>query len=323
MTSSHDEPRLKAVRRAWGFGARWPASATAGMLVVAMAGVAVGALYWTFHDRDGFFPRHQVDFPAPPKINAALTSAEARLKENPQDIAALIQLGMLHFEKGKESYIEAINELEEARDLGALDSRIFYCLGTMYQEMGLYPFALDEYKRFLRNHPEDKEVRLLLAKLLYQQKRFPEAVAEYERLKYHFPKDQTVEENLGLSLWGVKSIDRAVESFNLMKGFGPEAAKRAEFYLAQIAFEQGQFQPAVDHLLAALPDESLNQDIGLPPQQLYAALGTAYQKLKRNDESRQAWEKALHYAPGDSDAQKAIRDLNRRAPVRRKKTKKS
>ena len=142
------------------------------------------------------------EFPSPPQVASQIAAAQERLKANPQDIAALVELGTLKFEKGRDSYVEAIGDLEEARDLGALDARIFYCLGIMYQEEGLFPFALTEYKRFLRHYPEDKEVRMLTAKLYYKMGLFSEAVNEYDRLKFQDPSDPLIEENLGMSLWG-------------------------------------------------------------------------------------------------------------------------
>src|SRR4029079_9664924 len=127
--------------------------------------------------------------PAPPQLNSQISTAQDRLKANPQDISALVELGTLLFEKGKDSYVDAINDLEEALDLGALDPRIFYCLGIMYQEEGLYPFALTDYKDVMHHAPEDKEVRMLTAKLYYRMGLFNEAVGEYERLKFSDPSD--------------------------------------------------------------------------------------------------------------------------------------
>lgn len=315
MTFKTDEARPKAPR-AWRFGS--PPSARGVLAAVLFAGVFfVGVFYSNFKKRQTL-PRHPAQFPAPAKINEEVAAAEAHLKENPQDIAGLAKLGILHFEKGKEFYIDAINELEEARDLGALDSRIFYCLGIMYQETGLYAFAMEEYKRFLRNHPEDKEVRMLLAKLLYQQKRFPEAVEQYERLKFYFPKDGMIEENLGLSLWGAKSTERAIESFNHLKTFGSEQARRAELYLGQVDYDAGQYKAALEHLLLSLPKEG-EQAVGLPLERVQAALAMTYQKLNKPEEAKQAWEKVMSLVPGDAKAQTALKELNRRFPPKKQK----
>ena len=318
MTHRVEEPRLKAVRSTWNLGGSWLNARTLSWA----AGLSIAALFsalW-FMLRTKPLPRRRVDFPAPPQLNAQISSAQDRLKANPQDISALVELGTLLFEKGKDSYVEAIGDLEEARDLGALDPRVFYCLGIMYQEEGLYPFALTEYQRFLRHYPEDKEIRMLAAKLYYRMGMFQEAVGEYERLKFGSPTDPLVEENLGLSLWGAKLMDRAAGSFGQLKTYGGDFDRRAEFYLGQIALEAGKYQEAADHY--AQVNVASGPLPGIPEERVYTGLGMAYQKLSRWDEAKAAWEAALKAAPKDPKAQAALREVTRRLGSAKKPAKK-
>ncbi|MEQ1919241.1 MAG: tetratricopeptide repeat protein [Elusimicrobiota bacterium] len=307
-----DEVRLKPVKSPWALAGGW-LSARAVAIAAAVSIVVLFAAL-TFMLRDKPLPRRHTDFPSPPQAAAQISAAQERLKTNPQDIVALVELGTLKFEKGKPSYVDAIGDLEEARDLGALDPRIFYCLGIMYQEEGLFPFALTEYKRFLRHYPEDKEVRMLTAKLYYKMGLFPEAVGEYERLKFADPSDPLVEENLGVSLWGGKLIDRAVGSFTQLKLQGGDYARRAEFYLGQIALEAGKYQEAYDHFVAvgSLPLA------GLEPQRAPTGLAMAAQKLGKWEEARLAWETALRAAPSDAKAAAALKEATRRAAALKK-----
>lgn len=280
------------------------------------AGVSVALLFGTlaFMLRDKPIPRRSAVPPSPAQLASRIAAAQERLKENPQDISALVELGTSRFEKGPEAYVEAISDLEEARDLGALDPRLFYCLGVMYQEEGLYPFALTEYKRFLRHYPEDKEVRMLTAKLYYKMGLFTEAIGEYERLKFQHPDDPLIEENLGMSLWGGKSLERAVGSFTALKAHGGDYTRRAEFYLGQIALDAGKFQDAYDRFSAA-GREALP---GLEPHRLPAGLATAAQKLGKWEEARDAWEEAVKAAPGDAKAAAALREARKRADAAKK-----
>ena len=307
-----DEVRLKPVKSPWALAGGW-LSARAVAIAAAISIVVLFAAL-TFMLRDKPLPRRHTDFPSPPQAAAQISAAMERLKANPQDIVALVELGTLKFEKGKESYVDAIGDLEEARDLGALDPRIFYCLGIMYQEEGLFPFALTEYKRFLRHYPEDKEVRMLTAKLYYKMGLFPEAVGEYERLKFSDPSDPLVEENLGVSLWGGKRVDRAVDSFIELKQQGGDYARRAEFYLGQIALEAGKYQEAYAHFVAvgSLPLA------GLEPQRAPTGLAMAAQKLGKWEEARLAWETALRAAPSDAKAAAALKEATRRAAALKK-----
>lgn len=305
--------RIKPARKGGPLWA-WLTTRSLGSVVSVAAAVFSLAAYLLLRDA-GDAARRRLEFPPLPQLNAAIVAAQERLKVDSQDIGALVELGTLHFEKGKEFYADAINELEEARELGALDSRIFYCLGVMYQEVGLYSFALDEYRKFLRHYPEDKEVRMLAAKLLYRQGSYGDAVEEYERLKYHHPGDALVEENLGLSLWGAKQVDRAVDSFNALKGMGAEQAKRAAFYLGQIALERGDAAAALEHLLQCRPE---GQGFGIPSERVHAATAQAYQKSGMLPEAKAEWERVLELTPDDAKAKAAVRELNRRIPATKK-----
>lgn len=313
-----EHPRLRTVKNPWHLGGSWLNARTLSWAAGLSIAVLFSALWFMLREKP--LPRRRVDFPPPPQLNAQVSSAQERLKANPQDISALVELGTLLFEKGKDSYVDAINDLEEARDLGALDPRIFYCLGIMYQEEGLYPFALTEYQRFLRHYPEDKEIRMLAAKLYYRMGMFPEAVGEYERLKFVNPSDPLVEENLGLSLWGAKLMDRAEGSFGQLKTYGGDFNRRAEFYLGQIALEAGKFQEAADHFAqcgvasAPLP--------GIPDERVYTGQAMALQKLGRYDEAKSAWEAVLKAAPKDPKAQSALREVVRRLGAARRAAKK-
>lgn len=307
-----EEVRLKPVKSPWGSPGGWLSAW--GVAVSAAVAIVVLFAALAFMLRDKPLPRHHTDFPSPPQAAAQITAAQERLKLNPQDIVALVELGTLKFEKGKEFYVEAIGDLEEARDLGALDPRIFYCLGIMYQEEGLFPFALTEYKRFLRHYPEDKEVRMLTAKLYYRMGLFNEAIGEYERLKFQDPQDPLIEENLGLSLLSAKLVDRAVGSFAQMKTHGGDYGLRAEYYLGLIALDAGKYQEAYDHFVAVgskpLP--------GLEPQRVPTGLAMAAQKLNKWEEAKAAWETALSAAPGDAKAVAALKEATRRAAAAKK-----
>ena len=309
--------RIHPPRPAWVFLTSWLEQPLAWTALVAVSALLCGLIYFGLM-RPSHPARPRADFPARPRIEAAIAAAQVRLAANPQELAALVELGMLHFENGAQTYPDAVNELEEARRLGSLDSRIFYCLGVMYQELGLYPFALEEYQRHLRNSPDDKEVRALAAKLYYRQGDYNAAVKEYERLRYHDPNDPLIIENLGLSLWGAKLTERAVESFEALKVAGGLPGRRAQFYLGQIALEAGRYQEALGLMQGSLPDDA-EPDYGIPKDRMHAAVAMVWQKLGRSDEARDAWQRVLKFAPSDAKAQAALRDLNRRFPPKKAK----
>ncbi len=242
-------------------------------------------------------------------IDDAIASAQETLKTNPDDLRTLTRLGVLHYQKGTEFYPQAINELEEAHSLGALDPRIFYYLGLMYQDIGFYPFAIEQYQRYLRNFPENKDIRQREAKLLYQAGRYSEASSEYQRLSFRFPKDPVIEENLGLSLWKLKDPDRAADIFQKLKISSPETAKRDEFYLGEISLDKKDYEGAMAHFLKGVPAQGEN--IGIAPHDIYASLATVLQKLGYYARAKTAWEKALSFSSSDSKERAALRQTRR------------
>ncbi|MEK7720953.1 MAG: tetratricopeptide repeat protein, partial [Elusimicrobiota bacterium] len=142
------------------------------------------------------FPRASGEFMQSARAERRLAELGRILTENPGDIKALAESGRLKYQLGQPRYIEAIADLERARRLGLADIRSFYYLGVMYQAVGLYDFAAQEYRKFLNNFPEDAEARMLLAKLCYAAGDYPGAVREYEKLLGEGGRDPVLLENL-------------------------------------------------------------------------------------------------------------------------------
>lgn len=304
---AQDEARVRPPRGPF-LGKAWLTPRNVAYAAGAAIAVLFIALGFAFRGRP--MPRRAAVGSVPAKrVESRITSAQDKLKADPQNIGALVELGVALFERGGEHYVDALAALEEARQLGSLDPRIFYCLGVMYQEEGLFPFALEEYKKHLRHFPEDKEVRLLAGKLYYKLGLFNEAVQEFERLKFTDPDDPMIEENLGLALLSAKHADRAKSSFEALLGKGGDYGRRANFYLGQMSLEGGDFAAAAERFSAAAAGGDLPD---VPAERLYAGLGMSMQKVGRLEEAKAAWESALKAAPGDAKARAALREVERR-----------
>ena len=147
------------------------------------------------------FPRAPGDFMQSARAGRRLAELGKILADNPEDIKALAESGRLKYQLGQPRYIEAIADLERARSLGLADARSFYYLGNMYQAVGLYDFAAQEYRKFLNNFPGDDEVRMLQAKLCYAAGDYSGAARGYEKLLSGGSRDPVMLENLALALW--------------------------------------------------------------------------------------------------------------------------
>ena len=263
------------------------------------------------------FPREASQFLPPDKLEAEAARLDAAVKEDPEDLKSLVALGILRFEQGKDHYVEGINALEAAHGLGSTDVRIFYYLGTMYQELGLFPFAAGQYQRFLRNRPGDREVRQRSAKLEYLEGRYAEAAKEFQALAADAPADLTIRENLALSLAGAGRDAEARPMLETLSLEGGETGRRAHFFLGRLASANKEFRSAVGHLEKAAADGSPCP--GVDAKELARLLAEGYDRLGLTEQARPAWEKALALDPSSKEAKSRLRQLNRRAPVARRR----
>jgi tetratricopeptide (TPR) repeat protein len=268
----------------------------------------------------GLFPRAGEEFLAVGKLDRKLAAFEERIRNNPNDIKAFFEAGLLKFQKGPGSYVEAISDLETARSRGFSDIRTFYYLGRMYQAMGLYDFALEEYRRFLNNRPEDFEVRMLEAKLLFTLGRYPQSVKAYEDLSAAYPKNILALENLALARWKNKQAPDPI--LDALRGVGPEGAFRAGYISGSIAYENKNYAAAAP-LLALAASDSLKYPGFLDRAGLYRMLSDSYVKLKSDVQAISALNELLKISSADDEARSLLARLTKARKKEAAKAKKN
>lgn len=196
------------------------------------------------------FPRKASDFMQAARAERRLAELSKVLEASPEDIRALAEAGRLKFQLGQTRYIEAIADLERARALGHSDVRSFYYLGTMYQAVGLYDFAAQEYRRFLNNHPKDSEVRMLLAKLAYAGGDYASAAREYDLLLKDGGEDPVLLENLVLARW--KNKQDYSEPLARLRALGQQGSFLGDYAEGRIKYEVKDFAGALPLLKKAV-----------------------------------------------------------------------
>ncbi|HLJ51432.1 MAG TPA: tetratricopeptide repeat protein [Bryobacteraceae bacterium] len=112
----------------------------------------------------------------------AVKAFEAALKDDPDFAMAHAALGSAYIshifnekEKGKEHYQQALRRAERITDRERL-----YLQASMEHRLGHVPEAIQGYRLFLSNYPDDISARYDLANLLLQDGRFEEALPEYD-----------------------------------------------------------------------------------------------------------------------------------------------
>ena len=242
------------------------------------------------------------------QLDRKLVRLEERTKNDPNDIQAFFEAGLLKFQKGQDRYIDAISDLETARSRGLADVRTFYYLGRMYQAVGLYDFSLEEYRRFLNNRPDDFEVRMLAAKLLFSSGKYPAAVKEYETLSAGHPGDILVLENLSLSRWKNKQDPGPV--LDVMRGLGPEAVFRAGYVSGRMAYENKNYAAAAPLLELAAARSPEYRDFS-ELAGVYSMLSDSYIRLKSDAAAIAALNELLKLSPDNNEARSQLARLTR------------
>jgi tetratricopeptide (TPR) repeat protein len=256
----------------------------------------------------GRFPRAAADFLEKSRLDGKLAGLDERIRNNPNDIQALFEAGILKFQKGPDSYIDAISDLETARSRGVADIRIFYYLGRMYQAVGLYDFALEEYRRLLNNRPEDFEVRMLTAKLFYASGNYPQAVREYETLSAAHPDNLPALENLALSRWKNKQDPQPV--LDRLGELGPEAAFRSGYIAGRMAYEKKDYASAAPLLSRAAAESAKYPDFS-DLALVYQMLGDSFLKLRSDAGAVFALTELLKLTPANEEARSQLARLTK------------
>ena len=176
----------------------------------------------------------------------------------------------------------------------------------MYQAVGLYDFALDEYRRFLNNRPDDLEVSLLVAKLLFHLGKYPLAVKEYEGLSERNPKNMIVLENLALSRW--KNGQDPKATLDIMGGLDAEAAFRAGYVSGRIDYENKDYTAAASKLERVAAEFVKYPDFS-DRAGLYQMLSDCYVKLKSEARAIDALNELLKINPANDEARSLLARL--------------
>lgn len=203
-----------------------------------------------------------------------IASAKAYLNSNPDDFNAWSQLAVAYYYKGPESYPDALNALDKARQLGSTSENLFYYAGVMFQSLGLPEYAYNELSKYLRHHPDDYETQVRLANILVGLKKYDDAYKLYQALVRGGTKDPTLMYNLAVVSKEKGDLDGALACFgqlNLLTKIRPEGGllqegevwrlkgsddKAMVFYQQEISLHPA-FLPAYVSLEAAQRRKSL------------------------------------------------------------------
>lgn len=282
--------------------------------VILALGVAV--CFWTVRQYPSPppplpFPRHISECRPQAVLAASRAASLAVLADRPDDISAHVDLVLACYEGGPTEYVKGLEYLEHARDLGALDERLFYYAGVMYETEGLSEYAVPEYERYLRRHPEDLETRLRLANLFYKMGELDKSIEAYRFVLAQKPNDLLVSYNLAFVFREKKSWAEGLSSlkpfFDSQKPFPVGGHK----LLGDLYLGSGDAQRAMGEFEREQARSGENADLA-------SSMAQAAESLGQKDVAVLCWNKVMAFDPANREARAHLRKLKQPVPGRRR-----
>lgn len=272
--------------------------------------VAVLGWFWTdsLYKNPAQFPRESSAFPKPAKLEKIQSRALSRLKDHPDDPSAWMTLTEAYFQRGPDRYLEGLEAMEKARELGTLDPRLFYYAGVMYEAKGLLDFARPDYERFLRHFPRDGEVRVRLGNLCYRTNDLECSARQFARVLESSPGDAVVSFNLAMVY---RDLERWGEGLTLLKRFvdkGWTLPAGGDILLGDIYRGLEEYGRALEHYNASLSSHKNDP-------KLMEALALTHEGLGNIPDAIDHWKRLRDLDPKNRLARRKLRALRRKRPA--------
>jgi len=244
------------------------------------------------------------------ELNDAATAIQKETAAYPKDATAWMWLGVVRLaqERGE----DAAEALDKAAKLKPDDQDILYHRGRAHLLV-----SKDSYAEMFKLNPNSWLVHRVLAQANAEADRHVEAIAEYEAAIKLSPTQPGLHEELGTEYRAVNKISEAEAAFQqelaldprnvlatyklgaleVEKGDGAkgkeliEAAQKEKPNLVHLDYNLGRAEMLLNNDAAAISDFERAIKTDTDPdviQQAWFQLGTAYRRLHRMDEARQA-----------------------------------
>lgn len=246
---------------------------------------------------------------SPEQLDKIIQQSEEYLKDNPEDIAGLLQLGFALSRRGKEFFSRAINSLERARDLGASDPNLFAVLGQLYEKNGIVEEAILNYKRYLAHYPKDREYRIRLSNIYFYLEQIDEAIDELENIYRFYSRDPVILLNLTRCYLKKGLVEDAAEKMSDLEAVSSQLPPEGNYLLGELALAKENYSQAV---IAYQKELNLNQNF-IPA---YIGLAKAYEKSNNKEEAIRTWKKVIQLDPNNKEAKESLQSQQRKAVKR-------
>ncbi|MDD5686797.1 MAG: tetratricopeptide repeat protein [Elusimicrobia bacterium] len=266
------------------------------VLIILILAVYLSRVY---SNRNDEFIKSTAQYLPAEKLNKIILTTRTKIEENPEDIFSYIENGIANYQKGKEFYSEAINQLQKAQKLGAVDIRVPFYLGIMYDELSLTDKAFSCYEKFLRNRSKDVYIRMRYGNLYFRLNRYDSASEQYEIAAALEPKNQIAIINLALTYKARDMYDESIEKFKLASSLKAPLSPEILMKIAELYFVKKDFTNAgiyYKKVLEKKPDSAA----------ALLELGETYLGLNQKEEAKKCFQKVILVDAGNIKAKKYL-----------------
>jgi Flp pilus assembly protein TadD len=159
-------------------------------------------------------------------FQGALESYELALKKNPNDAAALNNLGQALVRVGRAK--EALSHFERAAALSPSEWAPRFNLAHAYGELGDWPHAIPEYEHAAQLFPDDYVTHYNLGMALHKASREEPAVAEFKRAIALAPGEPSFRLSLAMSYERLQKPAEAAAAYEEYLELAPSPAEAAK-----------------------------------------------------------------------------------------------
>jgi tetratricopeptide (TPR) repeat protein len=235
--------------------------------------------------------KHAAELQASGQFEAAATAYEAFLRQQPRNIEALSNLGVVLVQLGR--YDDAIRSYRKALELSYLNVPIRMNLALAYYKAGRCAEAVPEFDAVIATNPQQANVKILKGDCLVQMGDYAGAVALLKPLEATLGGERVFNYVYGMALLqnkqtpeGLAQIDRILKEgdtpeAHLMLGLSQRSA-------GDLAAARDEFKKAVDG----------NPELPLA----HSLYGQALLSTGDRDSARRAFEQELAANPGDFES---------------------
>jgi len=288
---------------------RWLGDVSLGLFLCLCVGV-VFVVFMSYRELPPlYFPQKSQDFRSVVVREQDRDRALAVLTKEPDNLKALTDMALISFEEGDSGFVKGLEFLEKARDLGALDSRLFYYAGIMYEAKGLPDYAIQEFEKFLRHYPSDGDVRSLLAGLYLRQGDFEKSAAAYRSVLTLHPGDPFVLYHLALACRGLKNWNEGLEALTPFTN-GVVSLPAGGHKLL------GDLYAGAEEFDSAEKEYRLAQAEGDGDASAREGLANVLERLNKKEEALSVWKTVLVLDPTHREALRKTKQLQRSFPRR-------